>query len=95
MINISKENIQIQVSDIPDVELTTVETKRGAKHQACRHIATIPYKDLQQDFQKCYSFSMSYGSFINLKLFDISWLTEKETEMCLCSKHLNSHCTKL
>ena len=42
-------------------------------------------------FQKCYS-SRSYGSFINLKLFDISWLTEKETEMCLCSKHLNSHC---
>ena len=80
MINISKENIQIQVSDIPDVELTTVETKRGIKLQAHGHVTTIPYKVL------------SYGSFINLKRFYVSQPKEKETEMCLCSKCLNQHC---
>ena len=80
------------MSDIPDVELTTVETKRRMKLQAHRCITTIPYKVLHQDFQKLYNSSMPYGSFMNLKPFYVPQPTEKETEMCLCSKCLNPHC---
>lgn len=88
MINISKENIQIQVSDIPDVELTTVQTKRRTKLQARRCITTIAYKVLHQDFQKLYYSSMTYMSFVNLKPFYVSGSTEKETKMWLCSNSL-------
>ena len=80
------------MSDIPDVELTTVDRKRGTRLQAHRRITTIPYKVLHQDFQKLYNSSMSYGSFINRKPFYVLQATEKEKEMCLCSKCLNPHC---
>ena len=90
--NISKENLLNQVADIHDVDTTTVDTKRGPKLQAHRRVATNSYKSLHQDFQKLYNSNMSYGSFINLKPFYISRPTEKETEMCLCSKCLNPHC---
>ena len=95
MINISKENIQIQVSDIHNVELSTVETKRGTKLQAYNHITTILNKVLHQDFQQLFNVSMSCGSFINLKPFDVSQPTEKEIEIHLCSKCLNHVSTKL
>ena len=69
-----------------------METKRGYKLQAYKRITTKSYKSLHQDFQKLYNPTISYGSFINLKLFYISRPTEKETEMCSCSKCLNPHC---
>ena len=69
-----------------------METKRGCKLQAYKRITTKSYKSLHQDFQKLYNPTISYGSFINLKPFHISRPTEKETEMYLCSKCLNSHC---
>ena len=75
MINIAKENIQIQVSDIPDVELTTAETKTGTKLQAHRRITTIPYKTLHQDFQKLYNSSTSCRS---LNRFMFNSLQEKK-----------------
>ena len=40
-----------------------------------------------------YNSSISYGSFINLKFLYISRLTEKDTEICLCSKCLNPCCS--
>ena len=39
-----------------------------------------------------YNFSISYGSFINLKSLYILRLKEKDTEICLCSKCLNLCC---
>ena len=69
-----------------------METKRGCKLQAYKRITTKSYKSLHQNFQKLYNPTISYGSFINLKPFHISRPTEKETEMYLCSKCLNSHC---
>ena len=92
MANIFKENLLNQVADIHDVDTTTVDTKRGPKLQAHRRVTTYSYKRLHQDFQKLYNSNMSYGSFISLKPFYISRPTEKETEMCLCSKCLNPHC---
>ena len=89
---ILKENIQIQVSDIPDVELTTIGTIKRTKLQARRRITTFPYKVLHKEFQKLYNSRMSYGSFISLKPFYVSRPTEKEIEMCVCSKCLNPHC---
>ena len=90
--NISKENLLNQVADIHDADTTTVDTKRGPKLQAHRQVTINFYKRLHQDFQKLYNSNMSYGSFINLKSFYISRPTEKETELCLCSKCLNPHC---
>ena len=91
-VEICKENILPQVSDIQDPNISTVETKRSYKLQAYKRITTKSYKSLHQDFQKLYNIPISYGSFINLKPSYISRLTEKETEMCLCSKFLNPHC---
>ena len=90
--NTSKENLLNQVADIHDVDTTTVDIKRGPKLQAHRQVTTNYYKRLHQDFQKLYNSNMSYKSFINVKPFYISQPTEKETEMCLCSKCLNPHC---
>ena len=89
--NISKENILIQVADIEDPNISSVETKRGLKLQAHKRITSKAYLRLHEDFKKLYNSSISYGSFINLKPFYISKPTEKETEMCLCSKCLNPH----
>ena len=69
-----------------------MKTKKGYKLQAYKKITTKSFESLHQDFQKLHNPTISYGSFINLKLFYISRLTEKETEMCLCSKCLNHHC---
>ena len=80
------------ISDTQDSNLSTVETERGYKLQAYKRITTKSYKSLHLDFQKLYNFPITYGSFINLRPFYISRLTEKETEMCLCSKSLNLHC---
>ena len=90
--NISKENLQNQVADIHDVDTTTADSKRGPKLQAHRWVTTNSYKRLHQDFQKLYNSNISYGSFVNLKPFYISWPAKKETELCLCSKCLNPHC---
>ena len=75
LINISKENIQTQVSDLPDSELTTVETKKGTKLQAHNNNSLQGFAH----FQKLYNSNISYGSFINLKPFYVSRPTEKET----------------
>ena len=91
LVNISKENILIQVADIEDPNISSVETKRGLKLQAHKRITSKAYLRLHEDFKKLYTSSISYGSFINLKPFYISKPTEKETEMCLCSKCLNPH----
>ena len=90
LVNISKENILIQVADIEDPNISSVETKRGLKLQAHKRITSKAYLRLHEDFKKLYNSSISYGSF-NLKPFYISKPTEKETEMCLCSKCLNPH----
>ena len=90
--NISKEKLLNQVADIHDTETTTGDTKKGPKLQAHRQVTTNSYKMLHQDFPKLYNTNMSYRSFINLKPFYISQPTEKETEMCLCSKCLNPNC---
>ena len=58
-------------------------------------LTTKSYMSLNQEFQKLFSSSISYWTFINLKPFYISRPTKKETEMCLCSKCLNSVCIKL
>ena len=87
--NIFKENLLNQVADIHDVDTTTVDTKGDPKLQAHRRVTRNSYKRLHQDFQKFYNSNMSYGSFINLKPFYISRPTEKETEVCLCSKCLS------
>ena len=77
--NISKENLLNQVTDIHDVDTTTVDTKRDPKLQAHRRATTNFYKRPHKDFQKIYNSNMSYGSFINLKPYYISRSTEKET----------------
>ena len=92
LVNISKENLLNQVADLVDDGLKTVETKRGPQIQAHKRITTKPYRSLHKDFQQLYNSTISYGTFINVKPFYVSRPTEKETEMCLCSKCLNPHC---
>ena len=93
LVNISPDNQLHQVSDIIDPPNISVEqTKRGEKLQAHKRIIVVSYKSLHENFKKLYNSTISYGSFINLKPFYIARITEKETEMCLCSKCLNPHC---
>ena len=98
MVQVSEKNILPQLADIEDSEITRVDTKRGIKLKAHKHITTKPYKALQNltktlhcDYKKFYGSEISYDSFNNLKLFYVLQPTERETEMCLCSKFLNLH----
>ena len=91
LVNISKGNIFIQITDIEDLNISSVETKMGLKLQIHKRITSKAYLSLHEEFKKLYNSSISYGSFINLKPFYIPKPTEKETEMCLCSKCLNLH----
>ena len=92
MVKISEENILSQVSDIEDMDINRISTKRGEKLEAHKQITTKTYTELHRDYQEIYGSEISYGSFMNIKPFYISQPTEKETEMCLCSKCLNPHC---
>ena len=62
--------------------LQCIDTRLTTNYHCCLH----------ENFKKLYNSTISYGSFINLKPFYIARPTEKETEMCLCSKCLNPHC---
>ena len=77
-IKISKENISTQVSDIQDSNISTVETKRDYKLEAYKRITTKSYKILHKDFQKLYNPTISHGSFINLKPFNINIKTGRK-----------------
>ena len=74
------------------MDINRISTKRGEKLEAHKQITTKTYTELHRDYQEIYGSEISYGSFMNIKPFYISQPTEKETEMCLCSKCLNPHC---
>ena len=52
LVNISKEDILIQVADIKDPNISLVETKRGLKLQAHKRITSKAYLRLHEDFKK-------------------------------------------
>ena len=94
LVKINLENVRPQVADLEDDNISLINTKRGEKEQAHKRVATKYCKTLHSDYnyKQIYGSEISYGSFINLKPLYVPRSTDKETEMCLCSKCLNPHC---
>ena len=92
IVKINLENVRPQVADLEDDNISLINTKRGEKKQAHKHVTTKCYKTLHSDYQQIYGSQIPYGSFINLKPFYVSRPTNEGTEICLCSKCLNPHC---
>ena len=85
-VKINLEKVCPQVADLEDGNISLINTKRGEKKQADKRVTTKCYKTLHSDYKQIYGSEISSGSFINLKPFYMSGPTDKETEMCLCSK---------
>ena len=92
IVKINLENVCPHVADLEDENMSLINTKRGEKKQVHKKVTTKYYKTLHSDYKQIYGSEVSYGSFISLKPFYVSRPTDKETEMCLCSKCLNPHC---
>ena len=92
IVKINLQNARPQVADLEDDYISLINAKREEKKQAHKRVTTKCYKTLHSDHKQIYGSEISYGSFINLKPFYVSRPTDKETEMCLCSKCLNPHC---
>lgn len=73
-----------------DDEISIVETKRGKKYQAHRHVYTAPIRKLFHDFSNT-GINISIGSFLKLKPFYILPPTTREMASCLCIKCVNIH----
>ena len=87
IVKINLENVRSpQVADLEDDNTSLINTMRRKKKQAHKHVTTKCYKTLHSDYKQIYGPENSYGSFVNLKPFYVSRPTNKETEMCLCSK---------
>ena len=79
LVKISKENTTLNTKDIQDNSIEQIETKRGPKLQAHRKIKMKSFKLLHESYHGLYQSKISYRSFVNMKPFYVSRLTEKET----------------
>ena len=87
LVTISEDNFN--TSDIQDKDISKLE---NGKFQAHRLVSMKPYRKLHEIYCQISEFQPSFGSFVKLKSFYVSPPTNKEMEMCLCSKCLNPHC---